>query len=682
LKTKLSSKADGSKESQLIVVESRTKAETLQQFLGNEFDVVATVGHIRDLPQRMLGVNVRRDFEPLYVVPPERLNLVNDLQNRAERASLVLLATDPDREGEAIAWHVAEACRLDAKKTRRVEFHEITKTAILRALEEPRAIDENLVAAQQARRILDRLVGFELSPLLNRKIKGARSAGRVQSVALRMVVEREREIRAFVPDEWWSVEGRFSAHESSGSSFNAMVIGVPDKLDISDEDSANQIVEQLQSESYTVESVKSRERQSRPSAPFTTASLQRASSNRLGLSPSQTMRIAQQLYEGVVVADGNRTGLITYMRTDSLNISNEARTEVKGFIEKRYGEDLYPDKPNTYKTKSRNAQEAHEAIRPTSVNRTPEAMEEHLDPSQRRLYSLIWRQFVSSQMVPARLRTVTAIIAPHLASNAPYKFRSSTTEIVFPGHFVVSKEDGSVEEKNRAILSLSDGQQVLAESVEGIQHFTEPPSRYSEAGLIRVMEEEGIGRPSTYAPTIRRINDALYVEREGRALRPTKLGEDVVDALVEFFPEVIDKAFTRRMEDNLDSVASDNTDWIQPLSDFWDPFQQDIQRAKTDMKVVEATYEKLGEDCPECGLDLVWKRSRKGNWFIACVGYPDCDFSRGYGLATGIICPDCGDGQVVERRGNLRGRTTKFFGCVRYPDCKYRSNKRPDGDDD
>lgn len=660
------------------MVESRTKADTLQQFLGADFDVVATVGHIRDLPQRMLGVNVRRDFEPLYVVPPDRLKLVNDLQKRAEDASLVLLATDPDREGEAIAWHVAEACRLDSEKTRRVEFHEITKSAIDRALEEPRSIDENLVAAQQARRILDRLVGFELSPLLNRKIKGARSAGRVQSVALRMVVEREREIQAFVPDEWWSVEGAFLTKEGADSAFEAVVVGVGEKLDISEEDQANRIVKQLKSDTYIVGSVKSRERQSRPNAPFTTASLQRAASNKLSMSPSQTMRVAQQLYEGVVVGGGNRTGLITYMRTDSLNIAREARIEVAGFIKERYGQDLYPQKPNVYKTKSRNAQEAHEAIRPTSVNRTPEAMEQHLDPSQLRLYSLIWRQFVASQMVPARLKTVTATIVPQSNENSSYQFRSSTTEIVFAGHFIVSRDDSNIDQKNRSILKLSDGQAVAAESIEGIQHFTEPPPRFSEAGLIRVMEEEGIGRPSTYAPTIRRINDALYVEREGRALKPTKLGEDVVDALIEFFPEVIDKAFTRRMEDNLDDVASDSTDWIQPLSDFWAPFQKDIQRAKTDMKVVEATYEKLGETCPECDLDLVWKRSRKGNWFVACVGYPDCEFSRGYGLETEITCPDCSEGQVVERRGHLRGRTTKFYGCLRYPECKYRSNKIPD----
>ncbi len=665
------------KKTDLVIVESRAKADTLQKFLGSGYRVIASIGHVRDLPKGSIGVSIANQFEPLYIVPREKRKIVAGIGEAARESQSVILATDPDREGEAIAWHLLGAAELDPAKVRRVTFHEITEDAIREAMEHPTSIDMDLVESQQARRILDRLVGFQIGPLLSKRIHGANSAGRVQSVALRFVVDREREITAFVAREWWSVEAQFSKSADDSRKFSAELEPLKGKLKISEKAEADKIVGGLKGSDFRVSDIKERTSSGRPSAPFTTASLQRAASSRLSMSPSATMRVAQQLYEGLDVgAEEGQVGLITYMRTDSTQVASSAQQQARAFIAERFGDDMVPAKPPLYRAKSRGAQEAHEAIRPTSAYRTPEAVAGFLDERQNRVYELIWRRFVASQMMSARSRALTVLIdGSNDGAPIPYRFRASASEILFQGHFAVTrageKKDETEEIAREVVLSLSPGDTLQARKIDGIQHFTEPPPRYSEASLIRELEESGIGRPSTYAPTIETLQKRKYVELERRALHPTALGETVTDAMVEHFPEIVDKAFTSRMESDLDRVASGDRGRVDFLNEFWERFSPSLDSARENMKAVKAPVVELDEECPLCGKQLLVRSGRSGN-FVGCSGFPECRYTRAIGI--GVECPKCQEGVVVER---VTRRRRKFFGCSRYPDCDYASWKRP-----
>ncbi len=662
----------------LVIVESRAKAATLQKFLGDDYRVIPSFGHVRDLPTQNFGVNIAQDFEPWYVVPRDKKRTVRDIKNQANGSEIVYMATDPDREGEAIAWHLIQAAEIDRSTVQRIAFHEITKGAIQKALQEPREIDMRLVDSQQARRILDRLVGFKISPLLSKRISGAVGAGRVQSVALRFVVDREREIREFVPVEWWTVEAAFSADSKSKNVFRSVLEGSDEKLEISNKDAADALIGRLEGASHSVGELRERRQQPRARAPFTTASLQRAASSELSMSPSLTMRVAQQLYEGIAVGGGDPVGLITYMRTDSTQIAAEARTEAKGFIQRRFGDEYVPDKPNTYRTRTRNAQEAHEAVRPTSVYRVPDEISDDLDTRQYRLYDLIWRRFLASQMAAARTRTVTVLtdIVRH-GETLPLRFRASATEVLFAGHRIVSRtgkgEDAETKAGRKVILGLEKGQALHLLDLAGERHFTEPPPRFSEASLIRLLEEEGIGRPSTYAPTVRLLVSHHYCELERRQLVPTELGEAVTDAMIEYFPGIVDKGFTSRLEDDLDRVAKGDEGWIELLDGFWEPFSHTLQHAEENMRKVHQPEEPTGEACPDCGNELMIRSGRYGK-FIGCSNYPECTYRRRLLKKVGVTCPHCEEGDVVERR-TRRGRV--FFGCSRYPDCEYTTWTRP-----
>lgn len=681
----------------LIIVESRAKASTLQKFLGDGYAVIPSYGHVRDLPTRSIGVNVSQAFDPTYLVPRDKKRALRDIREQAHESKTVYMATDPDREGEAIAWHLIHAADIDQAKVRRITFHEITDTAIRKALADPHEIDMNLVNAQQARRILDRLVGFKLSPLLSRRISGAGGAGRVQSVALRFVVEREQEIRRFVPIEWWTVEGIFSGTSAKGKKFHAVLEGLEQKLEIPTEENASSIISDISDAIHVVGGLRERRQRQRAQPPFTTASLQRSASSELGMSPTLTMRLAQQLYEGIAVGGGDAVGLITYMRTDSTTISTEAQLSAGQFIEEQYGADYVPAKPNIYRTRTRNAQEAHEAVRPTSIDRVPNDIRGDLDPQQYRLYNLIWRRYVASQMTPAQTRTVTVLTEISREGTVlPYRFRASATEELFPGHRVVSRtgreEPAEVLDARDIILGLVKDTPLRLEDLTAEQHFTEPPPRFSEASLIRLLEEEGIGRPSTYAPTVRRLVSHRYCELERRQLVPTELGEYVTNALVEHFPGIVDRQFTQQLEDDLDKVANGEAGWIELLGGFWGPFNESLQKAETNMERIQSS-EPTGENCPneDCGGGLVIRTGRNGR-FIGCTEYPECTYTRTFLKIVGGKCQGkCQDdlrsglivesnvGDIVERRSR-KGRT--FFGCSRYPDCTYVSWARPRGKSD
>ena len=641
----------------LVVVESKAKAVTLERFLGKGYRVIASMGHVRDLPTLSIGVNIKNGFEPLYVIPREKRMIVGAIRDAAKDASDIIVATDPDREGEAIAWHLVHACDLSPEKLSRATFHEITERAIGEALEQLHEIDMNLVESQQARRILDRLVGYTISPLLANRIQGSKSAGRVQSVALRFLVEREREIRDFVPREWWSIEANFATSQGSPATFKAVLEPVEGKLELAGEAEVNQVLAQLEGATYRVDELAERVSQRRPQAPFVTASLQRAASTELRMGPSATMRIAQQLYEGVSIGAGGREGLITYMRTDSVQVAAEARADAKRYVTEVFGESFAPKRPNVFQTRTRNAQEAHEAIRPTSVFRTPESLAPHLDRRQLQVYELIWRRFVASQMAPATVRTVTVLAGAHLEGRTlEFRFRSSASQVIFAGHFAVIRPEREPDEQDEAaralILALKEGDSLLLRGIDGVQHFTEPPPRFSEANLIRALEEEGIGRPSTYAPTIETLQTRAYAELEGRALRPTELGERVTDALVEHFPDIVDKAFTRRMEAELDEIAGGKRDRLDLLSAFWERLDETLVRAQKDMEKVKAPQEPTGEACPRCGKELVVRLGKSGR-FIGCTGFPECDYFS-WKRPVAEKCPRCGGQMYAALRGTVR----------------------------
>ncbi len=663
----------------LVIVESPAKARTVGRYLGPGYRVRASIGHVRDLLRSKLSVDVEHDFQPRYRVPNEKREVVKALKAEAAKAEEVYLATDPDREGEAIAWHLIEAAEIEPERARRVVFHEITPEAIREAFQRPRGIDMNLVDAQQARRVLDRLVGYKLSPLLWAKVRGRLSAGRVQSAALRMVVDREREIRSFVPEEYWTIEGEF-LHPDKPPAFRAGLVAVDgEKPNLGDEQVAKAMVGRLERATYQVSLVRRGRRVRRPAAPFTTSTLQQEASRRLGFSTRRTMAVAQQLYEGVELGAGEAIGLITYMRTDSTQVSRQAQAEARAYIGRVFGSEFVPEKPPVYKTKARAAQEAHEAIRPTSVERTPETVKPYLSKEQFRLYELVWKRFVASQMRPAEYDTLTIEVAG-AHEGQTYLFRVTASRLAFPGFLRVysygqeeNGEEGAVALMER-LPDLKEGDPVQAQGFEMEQHFTQPPPRYSEASLVRALEEKGIGRPSTYAPIISTLQQRGYVRRENRRLVPTEIGEVVNDLLVEHFPDIVDLGFTARMEEELDEIAEGQRGWVEVVREFYGPFERQLRAAEANMPEMKAEPETLDRLCPECGKPLVIRHGRYGK-FIGCSNFPACRYTEPWLEKIGVRCPLDG-GELVQRR-TRRGRV--FYGCANYPECGFTSWKRPLG---
>lgn len=646
----------------LVIVESPSKAKTIEKFLGPEYRVLASVGHVIDLPAKGLGVDTRRNFAPKYVVIPGKEKVLLELRRASQRADEVFLAPDPDREGEAISAHLARA--LEIPHARRAVFNEITKNAVREAIEHPRQIDDNLVNAQQARRILDRLVGYKISPLLWRRVQRHTSAGRVQSVAVRLIVDREEGIRNFVPEEYWTLTAMLS-REKERRIFQAELAGrVKDqgkeKLRITSKDEMDAVLQALNGTSFQVQKVEQKRTRSLPPIPYTTSVMQQDASSRLRFSPKKTMKIAQELYEGVDLGEG-RTGLITYMRTDSTRISNEAQAAVRGYIGDEFGSKYIGPGPKT-KQKA-NVQGAHEAIRPTDVQRLPDDMKPFLSADQYKLYSLVWRRFVAAFMAPATFDSVRATIQA-----GDYLFAATGSSLHFEGYYKVWPR----EEKDTTLPALSEGEALQLHQLDPLQHFTEPPPRYTEASLIKELEELGIGRPSTYVPIISTIQQRRYVKLENRRFVPLELGETVNRLMKKHFPDIVDVKFTAQVETGLDQVEEGEQDWTELLRAFYDDFKRTLGQAETEMERVERPVVEIGEECPECGKPLVIKTGRFGE-FVSCSDYPGCKYSRQLQKKIGVPCPRCGN-DLVERR-TKRGRT--FYGCGTYPACDYALWDRP-----
>jgi DNA topoisomerase-1 len=668
----------------LVVVESPAKARTVAQMLGKKYVVTASRGHVRDLPKSKIGVDIDRDFEPSYVVMQDKRSIVNDLKKAGNEATEIYLATDPDREGEAISWHLQAAADWDQRPEppKRVVFHEITKEAVQTAFEHPREIDMQLVNAQQARRILDRLVGYQISPLLWRRVQRGLSAGRVQSVSLRMVVDREREIQSFVPVESWTLEAQLrkqaglAVQEDVFTGVLHSVKGQKGRLTIRNEEEARRYEAELDGATYGVASVKKREVRQRPAAPFTTSTMQQEAGRKLRFTAQRTMTVAQQLYEGLPVGDGGPVGLITYMRTDSVQVAASALSEVRDYISQRYGKEYLPDKPRFHRNRAKAAQEAHEAIRPTSIGRDPQALKPHLSREQFSLYSLVWERMLASQMADARSEATTVDIDANCPrSSNIYNFRATGSVLKFPGFrtvYLESRDDGTGASGRQALPELAEGDPLDCLKLDALQHFTEPPPRFTEATLIKAMEEKGIGRPSTYAPTVGTLLDRHYVNKEQTRLVPTPLGITVTDLLTEYFTDVMDLEFTAKMEEELDDVSRGERQWVPMLGEFYDPFQKALETAQASMprtKVEEPT----DEVCENCEQPMVIKTGRFGR-FMACTGFPECKTTKPLLKKMGATCPKCG-GDIVERRARGRGRS--FYGCSRYPDCDFITNRSP-----
>lgn len=653
----------------LIIVESPAKTRTLKNFLGAGYDIEASMGHVRDLPKSKLGVEVEKDFEPQYVTIPERRDVIKKLKDAAKKADVVYLASDPDREGEAIAWHLREALGLD--NARRIQFNEITSTAVKEALENAHDINGDLVNAQQARRVLDRLVGYMLSPLLWRKIKKNLSAGRVQSVAVRLICDREREITAFVPVEYWSIVATLTPQEKEHLFEAKLLSCAGTKCEIHNERDAKDLLKRLEGAKYTVASVKKSEKRRNPAPPFITSTLQQEASRKLGFGARRTMTVAQQLYEGLDLGPDGHVGLITYMRTDSTRVAKEAQDEAKQYITQQYGASYAPETPRQVSRKG--AQDAHEAIRPTSVNRHPDAIKQYLSNDQYRLYRLIWQRFVASQMMPAVFDVVSVDI-----SAAEMIFRATGSTVKFQGFMKVyteGKDDANVvaDEDLPPLPELTKDQPLDLRKLVPNQHFTEPPPRYTEATLVRALEEKGIGRPSTYATIISTIQDRKYVELLEKKFHPTELGFVVTDQLVKHFPGIMDIAFTAGVETKLDNVEEGELDWVKLLSDFYGPFEKDLSAAQENMERVKIQPKESGEVCPNCGKPMFIREGRFGE-FLGCSGYPECKTTAPLSKPLDVKCPLCGEGDVVEKKSR-KGKV--FYGCNRYPDCSFVSWDKP-----
>ncbi len=660
----------------LVIVESPAKAKTIGNYLGKEYKVKASVGHVRDLLRSQLSVDVENNFTPKYRVPNEKRPIVKELTKDVQSAEEIYIATDPDREGEAIAWHLKESTNMDDARVHRVVFHEITKPAIQESFANPKDIDMDLVNAQQARRVLDRLVGYNLTPLLWQKVRGRLSAGRVQSIATRLIVEREREIDAFIPQEYWSVEVEFKP-ESLKKTYLAQLNQVDGKeLSLTNKTAVDEILEDIKKAAYVIGKIKKGERKRSPSSPFITSTLQQQAARQLNFRAKRTMMIAQQLYEGIAMEEGGQTGLITYMRTDSTNVSPIALNEARQYIQSVFGESFLPPSPRMYRTRAAVAQEAHEAIRPTSVYRTPEKIKDHLSRDQYKLYQLIWKRFVASQMENAVYDTISVQIDGK-GDQHQYLLRASGSKVRFPG-FLALYEDAKDEdqkdgEKNIQIPDgIFEGQKQNLIAINPQQHFTQPPPRYSEATLIQALEKFGIGRPSTYAPIISTIQTRGYVERDGSKLKPTEIAYTVNDLLVEYFPDVLEINFTAEMEQDLDEIANGKKDWVDVLKTFYSAFEPRLEHAREDMPEVNAEPEKVGKACPRCGHDLIIRWGRYGK-FISCSNFPECKYTEAYLEKIGVICPKDG-GEIVMRK-TRKGRI--FYGCEHYPNCDFTSWKRP-----
>lgn len=657
----------------LIIVESPAKAKTIGNFLGKDYEVIASKGHIRDLPKTSFGIKIEdENFKPEYRISNDHSSLVKELKEKAKKAKIIYLATDEDREGEAIAYHIAKAINKDENSLPRIVFHEITKSAIENALKNPRSLNINSVNAQQTRRLLDRIVGYKLSPLLNQKIQKGLSAGRVQSAALKIIVDREREIKAFAPLKYFSVDMIFEKDlQAELVEFQNQKI---EKLSLTNEDRAKLIFEACKNANFKIKDIESKDRKIAPQAPFMTSTLQQSASNRLGFNPKKTMMIAQKLYEGVKTHQGIM-GVITYMRTDSLNIAKEALEEVRKLIKNDFGKEYLPSKANIYTTKSKGAQEAHEAIRPTNLSFTPKLASEFLEKDEARLYTLIYNRFLASQMNPAISQTQNVYVKSNEAS-----FKISGRKILFDGHYKVYGD----MDKDKILPNLKLEDTLNIQNIELSSHFTEPPSRYSEAGLVKKLENLGIGRPSTYAPTISLLSAREYVHIDKKQIIPNEIAFVVTEVLEQNFSDIVDSDFTSKMEDKLDIIAEGKMDWQEVLREFYFPFMRKIDEGKKNIKS-QKTFTKLDETCPDCGGELAIRKGRYGE-FIACLNFPKCKYSRNLKQETqneeksekklntiGVKCPSCQEGEIVERFSK-RG---KFYGCSAYPKCNYISKYKP-----
>ncbi|MEA4955103.1 MAG: type I DNA topoisomerase [Pseudoflavonifractor sp.] len=640
----------------LVIVESPAKAKTITKYLGPGYEVMASMGHVRDLPKSKLGVDVENDFAVDYQPIKGKEEIISELKKSAKKSDKVFLATDPDREGEAISWHLKEMLDLPDDRTFRVTFNEITKKVVNESIAAPRQLDMDLVDAQQARRVLDRVVGYQISPLLWRKIRRGLSAGRVQSVATRLVCEREEEIRAFVPQEYWSLDADLERVRPGVGRFTAGFYGKEKKQELHSEEEVGAVIDEVKASAFTVTGVKRQDKTRNPAPPFTTSTLQQEASRKLGMAPRRTMAIAQQLYEGVDITGEGTVGLITYMRTDSLRLSDEAVDSAKQFILGRYGKDYYPPETRHYKAKS-GAQDAHEAIRPSSVELIPENIKKDLTAEQFRLYKLIWSRFLACQMASAIYDSVTIE-----ASSAGHRFRANHTALKFAGYTAVYVEGKDEEEETRQspLPDLKEGEPLELKGLKPEQHFTQPPARYTEASLIKALEEKGIGRPSTYAPTISTIESREYVVKEGKYLRTTPLGEVVTGLMKDKFPDIVDYAFTAQMEENLDGVESGKENWKTLLSRFYDDFSKELERAESDLdgERIKVPDEVSEEICPLCGRNLVFKSGRFGR-FLACPGWPECGYTQPIVVEMPGKCPKCG-GRILKKTSK-RGFT--YYGC-------------------
>ncbi|HGD4444239.1 TPA: type I DNA topoisomerase [Streptococcus agalactiae] len=665
--TKTSTKKTNKKKSatakkNLVIVESPAKAKTIEKYLGRNYKVVASVGHIRDLKKSSMSIDFENNYEPQYINIRGKGPLINDLKKEAKKAKKVYLASDPDREGEAISWHLAHILDLDKEDRNRVVFNEITKDAVKNAFVEPRQINMDLVDAQQARRVLDRIVGYSISPILWKKVKKGLSAGRVQSVALKLIIDHENEIKAFQPEEYWTIDGSF---KKGTRKFNATFYGLDGKkFKLSNNEDVKTVLKRIKTDEFLVEKVEKKERRRNAPLPYTTSSLQQDAANKINFRTRKTMMIAQQLYEGLSLGTAGHQGLITYMRTDSTRISPLAQNEATEFITNRFGAN-YSKHGNKVKNAS-GAQDAHEAIRPSSVNHTPESIAKYLDKDQLKLYTLIWNRFIASQMTAAVFDTMKV----NLTQNG-VTFIANGSQVKFDGYMAVYNDT----DKNKMLPDMEEGESVKKVNTNPEQHFTQPPARFSEASLIKTLEENGVGRPSTYAPTLETIQKRYYVKLAAKRFEPTELGEIVNSLIVEFFPDIVDVTFTAEMEGKLDEVEIGKEQWQKIIDEFYKPFEKELAKAETEMEKIQIKDEPAGFDCELCGSPMVIKLGRYGK-FYACSNFPECHNTKAITKEIGVICPICQKGQVIERKTK---RNRIFYGCDRYPECEFTSWDKPIG---
>ncbi|MGT2924152.1 type I DNA topoisomerase [Streptococcus caviae] len=662
VKTKKTSKKRATPKKNLVIVESPAKAKTIEKYLGRSYKVVASVGHIRDLKKSSMSIDFDNNYEPQYINIRGKGPLINSLKKEAKNAKQVFLASDPDREGEAISWHLAHILDLDPKGKNRVVFNEITKDAVKNAFVEPRQIDMNLVDAQQARRVLDRIVGYSISPILWKKVKKGLSAGRVQSVALKLIIDRENEIKAFKPEEYWSIDGFF---KKGSKKFQASFYGLDGKkVKLKTNADVKEVLARIQGDEFLVSKVEKKERKRNAPLPYTTSSLQQDAANKINFRTRKTMMVAQQLYEGIRLGSSGQQGLITYMRTDSTRISPVAQNDAANFISERFG-DKYAKHGNRVRNAS-GAQDAHEAIRPSNVNQTPESIAKYLDKDQLKLYTLIWNRFVASQMTAAVFDTMKV----NLEQNG-VRFTANGSQVKFDGYLAVYNDS----DKNKMLPDMAEGDAVKKVSTNPEQHFTQPPARYSEATLIKTLEENGVGRPSTYAPTLETIQKRYYVKLAAKRFEPTELGEIVNGLILEFFPDIVDVKFTAEMEGKLDQVEEGQEQWQQVIDSFYKPFEKELAKAETEIEKVQIKDEPAGFDCDVCGHPMVIKLGRYGK-FYACSNFPECRNTKAITKEIGVTCPLCQKGQVIERKTK---RNRIFYGCDRYPECDFTSWDKPVG---